>query len=46
MSKRKFYEIEQDDDKASPTSNWVTKRAKQMNSSDRKFKNMKKTKRL
>ena len=43
--KRKFYEIEQDDDKASPTSNRVTKRAKLMNSSDSKFKNMKKTKR-
>ena len=28
MSKRKFYEIEQDDGKASPTSNRVTKRAK------------------
>ena len=45
MSKRKFYEIEQDDGKASPTSNRVTKRAKLMNSSDSKFKNMKKTKR-
>ena len=45
MSKRKFYEIEQDDDKASSTSNRVTKRAKLMNSSDSKFKNMKKTKR-
>ena len=44
MSKRKFYEIEQDDGKASPTSNRVTKRAKLMNSSDSKFKNMKKTK--
>ena len=43
--KRKFYEIEQDDGKASPTSNRVTKRAKLMNSSDSKFKNMKKTKR-
>ena len=45
MSKRKFYEIEQDDGKASPTSNRVTKRAKLINSSDSKFKNMKKTKR-
>ena len=45
MSKRKFYEIEQDDGKASPTSNRITKRAKLMNSSDSKFKNMKKTKR-
>ena len=45
MSKRKFYEIEQDDGKASPTSNRVTKRAKIMNSSESKFKNMKKTKR-
>ena len=45
MSKIKFYEIEQDDGKASPTSNRVTKRAKLMNSSDNKFKNMKKTKR-
>ena len=45
MSKRKFYEIEQDDGKASPTPNRVTKRAKLMNSSDSKFKNMKKTKR-
>ena len=45
MSKRKFYEIEQDDGKASPTSNRVTKRAKLMSSSDSKFKNMKKTKR-
>ena len=45
MSKRKFYEIEQDDGKASPTLNRVTKRAKLMNSSDSKFKNMKKTKR-
>ena len=45
MSKRKFYEIEQDDGKASSTSNRVTKRAKLMNSSDSKFKNMKKTKR-
>ena len=45
MSKRKLYEIEQDDGKASPTSNRVTKRAKLMNSSDSKFKNMKKTKR-
>ena len=45
MSKRKFYEIEQDDSKASPTSNRVTKRAKLMNSSDSKFKNMKNTKR-
>ena len=45
MSKRKFYEIEQDDGKASPTSNRVNKRAKLMNSSDSKFKNMKKTKR-
>ena len=44
-SKRKNYEIEQDDGKASPTSNRVTKRAKLMNSIDRKFKNMKKTKR-
>ena len=43
--KRKFYEIEQDDDKASPTSNRVTKRAKLMNLNDSKFKNMKKTKR-
>ena len=43
--KRKFYEIVQDDDKVSPTSNRVTKRAKLMNSSDSKFKNMKKTKR-
>ena len=42
--KRKFYEIEQDDGKASPTSNRVTKRAKLMNLSDRKFKNMKNTK--
>ena len=40
MSKRKFYEIEQDDCKASPTSNRVTKREKLMNSSDSKFKNM------
>ena len=45
MSKRKFYEIEQDDGISSPTSNRVTKRAKLMNSSDIKFKNMKKTKR-
>ena len=45
MSKRKNYEIEQDDGKGSPTSNRVTKRAKLMNSSDSKFKNMKKTKR-
>ena len=45
MSKRKFYEIEQDDGKASPTSNRLTKRAKLMNSSDSKFKNMKKAKR-
>ena len=45
MSKIKFYQIEQDDGKASPTSNRVTKRAKLMNSSDSKFKNMKKTKR-
>ena len=45
MSKRKFYEIEQDDGKASPTSSRVTKRGKLMNSSDSKFKNMKKTKR-
>ena len=45
MPKRKFYKIEQDDGKASPTSNRVTKRAKLMNSSDSKFKNMKKTKR-
>ena len=45
MSKRKFYEIKQDDGKASPTSNRVTKRAKLMNSSDSIFKNMKKTKR-
>ena len=45
MSKRKFYEKEQDDGKGSPTSNRVTKRAKLMNSSDSKFKNMKKTKR-
>ena len=45
MSKREFYEIKQDDGKASPTSNRVTKRAKLMNSSDSKFKNMKKTKR-
>ena len=46
MSKRKFYEIEEEDDgKASPTSNRVTKRAKLMNSIDSKFKNMKKTKR-
>ena len=45
MSKRKFYEIEQDDGKASPTFNRVTKRAKLMNLSDSKFKNMKKTKR-
>ena len=37
--------MEQDDGKASPTSNRVTKRAKLMNSSDSKFKNMKKTKR-
>ena len=37
MSKRKFYEIVQDDGKASPTSNRVTKRAKLMNSSDSKF---------
>ena len=43
--KRKFYEIEQDDGKPSPTSSRVTKRAKLMNSSDSKFKNMKKTKR-
>ena len=43
--KRKFYEIVQDDGKASPTSNRVTKRAKLMNSSDSKFKNMKKAKR-
>ena len=43
--KRKFYEIEQDDSKASPTSNRVTKRAKLMNSSDSKFKNMKNIKR-
>ena len=42
MSKRKFYEIEQDDGKASPTSNRVTKRAKQTNSSDSKSKNTKK----
>ena len=45
MSKRKFYEIEQDDGKASPTFNRVTKRAKLMYSSDSRFKNMKKTKR-
>ena len=45
MSKRKSYEIEQDDGKASPTFNRITKRAKLMNSSDSKFKNMKKTKR-
>ena len=45
MLKRKFYEIEQDDGKASPTSNRVTKIAKLMNSSDSKFKNMNKTKR-
>ena len=45
MSKRIFYEIEQDDGKASPTSNRVTKRSKIMNSSDCKWKNMKKTKR-
>ena len=45
MSKSKFHEIEQDDCKASSTSNRVTKRAKLMNSSDSKFKNMKKTKR-
>ena len=38
MSKRIFYEIEQDDGKASPTSNRVTKRAKIMNSSDCKWK--------
>ena len=38
ISKRKFYEIEQDDGKDSPTSNRVTKRAKLMNSSDSKFK--------
>ena len=44
MSKRKFYEIEQDDGKASPTSNRVTKRAKIMSSSDSKLKNLKKTK--
>ena len=43
--KESFNEIEQDDGKASPTSNRVTKRAKLMNSSDSKFKNMKKTKR-
>ena len=45
MPKRKFYEIEQDDGKASPTSNRINKRAKLMNSIDSKFKNMKKTKR-
>ena len=45
MSKRKFYEIEQDDGKASQTFNRVTKRANLMNSSDSKFKDMKKTKR-
>ena len=43
--KESFYEIEQDDGKASPTSNRLTKRAKLMNSSDSKFKNIKKTKR-
>ena len=32
MSKKKFYEIEQDDGKASLTSNRVTKRANLMNS--------------
>ena len=45
MLKRKFYEIELDNGKASPTSNRVTKRAKLVNSSDSKFKNMKKTRR-
>ena len=45
MAKRKFYEIEQNDVKASSTSNRVTKRAKLMNSNDSKFKNMKKPKR-
>ena len=45
MSKRKFYEIEQDDGKASSTSNRVIKRAKLMNLCGSKFKNMKKTKR-
>ena len=45
MSKRKFYEIEQDDGKASLTSNRITKSAKLMNSSNSKSKNMKKTKR-
>ena len=43
--KKKVLWIEQDDGKASPTSKRVTKRAKLMNSSDCKFKNMKKTKR-
>ena len=42
MSKRKIYDIEQDDGKASQTSNRVAKRARLMNSSDSKFKNMKK----
>ena len=45
MSKRKFYKIEQNEGKASPTFNRVTKRTKLMNLSDSKFKNMKKTKR-